>query len=120
MEKVHNEIIDRFGDEPKISVTYTLDSFTVVVHEIYYVFLQTIENDVKEIFHKQLHLLDLYPELIYKGDNALNGYVFYQSDEGSMLHMYNPNENLLAAYSKYKEDAKNAYQKYKKEHVEIG
>lgn len=119
MEKVHNEIIERFGDEPKIAVTYTLDSFTVVVHEIYYVFLQTIENDVKEIFHKQLHLLDLYPELIYKGDNALNGYVFYQSDEGSMLHMYNPTENLLAAYSKYKEDAKNAYQKYKKEHVEI-
>lgn len=120
MEKVHDEIIEKFEDEPKIAITYTLDSFIVVVYEIYYAFLQTIEDDVKEIFNRQLYLLDLFPELIYKGDNALNGYVVYQIDESDVLHVYNSNESLLNAYTEYKEQAKNVYQKYKAEHVEIG
>ncbi len=70
MIKVHDEIIERFEDEPRVVVTYTIDSFTVTVYEIYYVLLQTIEDDVKEIFSKQLYLLNTYPELIYKGNNV--------------------------------------------------
>lgn len=120
MEKVYDEIVERFEDEPKIAITYTLDSFIVVVYEIYYAFLQTIEDDVKKVFDRQLHLLDLFPELIYKGDNALNGYVVYQTGESNVLHVYNPNESLLNTYTEYKEEAKNVYQKYKAEHVEIG
>ena len=119
MEKVHDEIIERFEDEPKIAITYTLDSFIVTVYEIYYAFLQTIEDDVKEIFNRQIYLLDVFPELIYKGDNALNGYVVYQTGESNVLHMYNPNESLLNAYAEYREEAKKVYQKYKAEHVEI-
>lgn len=120
MEKVRDEIIERFEDEPRIAITYTLDSFTVVVYEIYYVFLQTIEDDVREIFDRQLCLLDLYPELIYTGDNILNGYVVYQTGESNELHAYNPNESLLNAYTEYKEEAKKVYQKYRTEHVENG
>lgn len=116
MEKVRNEIMEEFGDEPKIALTYTLDSFTVVVYEIYYIFLQTIENDIKEMFDKQLHLLELYPELIYKGDDLLNGYVIYKIDEDNNLHMYNPKDNLFDAYTKYKEEARNIYQKYEAKH----
>lgn len=66
MEKVRDEIIGRFEDELRVVVTYTIDSFTVAVYEIYYVFLQTMEDDAKGIFDKQLHLLNAYPELIYK------------------------------------------------------
>ena len=120
MIKVHDEIIERFEDEPRVAVTYTIDSFTVTVYEIYYVFLQTIEDDVKEIFSKQLYLLNTYPELIYKGNNVLNGYVVYQIGENNELHMYNPNECLLNAYNEYKEEAKSVYYKYKAEHVEVG
>ena len=119
MEKVHDEIVERFEDEPQIAITYTLDSFIVVVYEIYYAFLQTIEGDVKKVFDQQLYLLDLFPELIYKGDNALNGYVVYQTGESNVLHVYNLNESLLNTYTEYKEEAKNVYQKYKAEHVEI-
>ncbi len=52
MEQVHDEIIAGFEDEPKIAITYTLNSFTVVVYEIYYAFLRTIANDVKEVSDK--------------------------------------------------------------------
>lgn len=120
MVKVHDEIIERFEDEPRIAVTYTIDSFTVTVYEIYYVFLQTIEDDVKEKFSKQLHLLNAYPELIYRGDNDLDGYVVYQTGENNEMHVYNPNECLLNAYNEYKEEAKNVYFKCKSEHVEVG
>lgn len=120
MEKVRDEIIERFGDEPRVAVTYTIDSFTVAVYEIYYVFLQTIEDDIKEIFGKQLHLLNAYPELIYKGNNVLNGYVVYQTGVSNELHVYNPNECLLDAYNEYKEEARNVCDNYKAEHVEVG
>lgn len=120
MKKVHDEIIEKYGDEPKIAITYTLDSFTVVVYEIYYVFLQTMEDDVKKISDKQLQLIELHPELIYHGNNALNGYVLYQTGESDILHAYNPKESLFQAYIEYKEEAKNVYEKYKEEHVEVG
>ena len=68
---------------------------------------------MKEIVSKQLHLLNTYPELIYKGDNALNGYVVYQTGENNELHVYNPNECFLNAYNEYKEEAKSVYYKYK-------
>ena len=66
---------------------------------------------MKEIVSKQLHLLNTYPELIYKGDNALNGYVVYQTGENNELHVYNPNECFLNAYNEYKEEAKSVYYK---------
>ena len=75
---------------------------------------------MKEIVSKQLHLLNTYPEFIYKGDNALNGYVVYQTGENNELHVYNPNECFLNAYNEYKEEAKSVYYKYKAEHVEVG
>lgn len=120
MIKVHDEIIERFEDEPRVAVTYMIDSFTVTVYEIYYVFLQTIEDDVKEIFSKRLYLLNIYPKLIYKGNNVLNGYVVYQIGENNELHVYDPNECLLNTYNEYKEEAKSVYYKYKAEHVEVG
>ncbi|MCI8417001.1 MAG: hypothetical protein HFI33_05810 [Lachnospiraceae bacterium] len=82
--------------------------------------MQTIEDDIKEIFGKQLHLLNAYPELIYKRNNALNGYVVYQTGVSNELHVYNPNECLLDAYNEYKEEARNVCDKYKAEHVAVG
>lgn len=81
--------------------------------------MKIIENDINGIFDKQLHFLDLYPELIYKGNNILNGYVVYQTSESNTLHMYNPNESLLNACIEYKEEAKNVYEKYKTEHEKV-
>lgn len=118
MEKVRDEIIEKYKDMPRIALTYTLDSFIVTVYEIYYIFFQTIEGDVRGIVDRQLQLLNQYPELIYKGDDMLKGYVIYCI--GESLHMYNPSEDLLSTYAEYKEEAKNVYQEYKAKHVEIG
>lgn len=118
MEKVHDEIVDRFQDMPRIAVTYTLDSFITIVCEIYYEFLQSIEGDVKEKCNRHQHYLDIYPELIYRGDDILNGYVIYKIDEDGEAHIYKPEGSLFNGYTEYKKEAENTYLKYKAEHME--
>lgn len=119
MNKVYDQIVEKFNDVPKIAITHTLDIFTLTVYEIYWAFLKSIDADVKDMFDKQLDFLNRYPELIYKGDNALNGEVLYLVDEDKTLHTYNPKDNLFEAFIGYKKEAENVYQEYKAEHVEI-
>lgn len=119
MESIYQEIVETYKGEPCIAFTATLDSYTLTVTEIYYCFWKTIEEDVQAISSHIQQILADFPELIYRGEEMLDGVVIYDIEEDGMMHFFWAEDNLWNAYVDCKKQAKNAMLYFKKEHMEL-
>lgn len=119
MESVIQEITEKFNDEPRIAFTYTLDSYTLAVVELYYSFLKEIEADSGEQHDKVQMILKENPELILHEPKELEGAVVFDYDaETRGLHLLIIGEGLKNRLVELKKQAKEKLLFYKRNHLE--
>lgn len=119
MESVIREISEKFNDEPHIAFTYTLDSYTLAVVELYYLFLKEIEKDSGEQHDRVQMILKENPKLILHEPKELEGAAVFDYDaETRNLHLLIIGEGLKNRFVELKKQAKGKLLLYKKNHIE--
>lgn len=119
MERVYNEIIEKFEMEPRIAFTMTLDSYTLTVVEIYYNFLKEIEADAR-VHHEQLQtIFRQHPEWICRDGGPLNNMVIFDVEE-SMIHVLSAEGSFWNLFVEFKKQAKEKVSFFRKQHTEPG
>lgn len=114
LEMISAEIQEKFHSEPYIAFTVTLDAYALAVVEIYFQFLKEIESDVHEIYHRQIEILNQYPELSMGEENM----ILYDVED-TMIHLYNRKESLWNAFLEYKKYVLQKLKILRENHTEV-
>lgn len=118
LEKEITEIAERIYEEfnryPRIMFTKVLAEYNLCVHQIYYEFLDSIEQCFYNIKESVNELLDHKSELICREENELNGFVVFR-DEWDEIHCFNANEKSDEMLNKFKDTALRNFENEKAE-----
>lgn len=117
MEKVSQEIVEIYQGEPHIAFTYTLDTYTLTVVELYYSFLIEIEEDSNDFYRKVQTILTENPELILHIPNAPKDLVAVELKDKN-LHVFLHNMDYKDIFYNYKKQAEEKVNYYKHNHYE--
>jgi len=114
MVKLRQKIYNEFGDNPRIMFTMSIAEFQLCILEIYIFFIDTIRYKLVELVNKMDTLIKDKPDVIYKSNDILNGFIVY-SMENECVQCLDPKEKPLQMIDKIKNDAENELRKAKVE-----
>lgn len=118
MDHVYQEMVEKMKTEPLVAFTYTLDTYSLTVVEVYYSFLREIESVVKQHHDEVNTILKEHPEYVCSEFGEWKDVVVFDEEDG-MLHLFFSKDNLWNAYIEYKKYAKEKLKFYQREHTEI-
>lgn len=118
MQKVAQEIIEKYKHEPCIAFTYTIDAYSLAVIELYYSFLKEIEKDCNEFYHTVQNILTENPQLIIHEPEMLKGMVVFDIEK-DRLHIFTPHDNFQNMFIDYKKQAKEKVKFFRKIHMKF-
>ncbi len=107
-QKIYNE----YKDNPRIMFTLSIAEFKLSVLEIYIFFINIIEEELVKLVNKFNTLIERRPDVIYKSEDALNGFIVY-SIEDENINCLDPKEEPLRMYRNIKHYLENELAKEK-------
>ena len=82
LNNIRNEIIKKYKNNPRILFTRTIAEFHICIIIIYKKYIEEIKEKYKKTIVEFNKMIDKNPHIIYKSNNALNGYIFYNTNNG--------------------------------------
>lgn len=107
-QKIYNE----YKDNPRIMFTLSIAEFQLSVLEIYIFFINIIEEELVKLVNKFNTLIEERPDVIYKSEDALNGFVVYSIENENINCLY-PKEEPLRMHRNIKHYLENELAKAK-------
>lgn len=114
MEKLKEDIFEYYNAHPRICLTLTLAQFNLSVTRIYMDFMNTIEKQLLKSIDEIKKILNMYPNIVYKSKDNLNGYVLY-NDCDKNIHCFNPKDNPYKMYKEIKKEINKIFHDEEKE-----
>lgn len=118
MENVYEELVSLNSGDPYIAFTYTLDTYTLSVVELYYQFLVYIGDYLADIYHEKCDLVDKHPEIVLDDGEHIKDVVVF-GYTGNNVHVFLNTDSLNNRYIDIKNDVREKLKYFKKEHLEI-
>lgn len=123
--KIKNEMIDlkqiinnEFEDNPRIVFTMSIAEFKLCILKIYISFINVIRNKLVDLIDKLKQMINDRPDIIYKSDDALNGFILYSIEDES-VHCFNPKEKPIEMLNNIKNNAENEFEIEKEKFDEV-
>ena len=112
LENAVKEVIDIYGDIPRLSLTMTLAEFTAYLLSIYYQFWDSVEPAINVSEKKFKELITSHPENVnVVGDENVSLFI-YDVDADGMAHMVFTDDDASQMISMFKTEAKEAADLY--------
>lgn len=118
MQNVAQEITEKYMHEPCVALTYTIDTYSLTVVELYYCFLKEIEKDCNDYYHTVQNILKENPQLIISKSNMLKDMVVFDYEDG-ILHFFSSHDNIKNTFIDYKNQAKEKMKFFSKIHMQL-
>lgn len=112
LENAAKEVIDTYGDVPRLSLAMTLSEFTAYLLSIYYQFWVSVESAINVSEKKFKELITSHPENVnVVGDENVSLFI-YDVDADGMAHMVFTDDDASQMISMFKTEAKEAADRY--------
>lgn len=115
MQRIKQKILEEYGDNPRIMFTRSIAEFEISILEIYKYFIEKIASQLKELRKNFNNLLTKRPELVYKSEDDLNGFVVYSLVDGN-LNCVHPDQEPRKMLDKIKQEVNIELENVKKEY----
>ena len=100
MERIENEIIEKYTDIPRIALVFTLANFNMGVVNVCAEFLDRIKSDIEVVLSCLRSMLNDRTDIIYKSKGDLHGYAICKLSDGS-IHSFHPNDDFALTFSEF-------------------
>lgn len=118
MKSISSRIIKDFGDNPRIMFTRSIAEFEISVLEIYNYFIIEAILELQKLRKKFDDLINRRPDIIYKSEDALDGFILYTIIDGN-VHCVDPRQNPIEMVENIRDDIKIELESLKKEFKEV-
>ena len=104
MESIRRDIYDKYGDHPRIAFTLSIVEFNYCIIKTYNEFFYTVEEVLKQYIQSMKKIIKDRSDICYKSNNVLNGFIFFENDDG-ILNCFNQNGDSLKMFYEMKDKA---------------
>lgn len=106
MINLKQKIYNKFQDNPRIMFTMSIAEFQLCILEIYICFINTIKENLVDLVNRLDKLIKERPNIIYRSDDALNGFILY-SIKNESVHCFDPKQKPIEMIDNIKTDVEN-------------
>lgn len=118
LETIATEIKNKYGDNPKISVTFTVSEHRYAIFKIYITFINSIINQLANLNKEVKELITRKPKIVNKSNNYFNEKILFSLPDGS-VHCLDMNKYPVEDLIKIKKDLNREISKIKRDYTNL-